>query len=71
MKRRKPPGFSFSSSRATGLTTAKRKFGKGTGVPLSCPGRQLKTAASIGCAVALIPVAGLLSLTLKLLAVTS
>lgn len=64
-----PPGFSFSLSRATGLTTAKRKFAKGTEVPLSRPGRQRKMGAAVGCAVALVPIVGLIGLTLKLIEV--
>jgi hypothetical protein len=63
------PGFSFSLSRATGLTAVKRKFAKGTEVPLSRPGRQRKTGAAVGCAVALIPIVGLIGLTLKLMEV--
>jgi hypothetical protein len=67
----KPPGFSFSLSRATGLTAAKRKFAKGTEVPLSRPGRQRKIGAAVGCAVALIPIAGLIGLTFKLIEVAT
>ncbi len=64
-----PPGFSFSLSRASGLTAAKRKFARGTEVPLSRPGRQRKAGAAIGCAVALMPLVGLVGLTLKLIEV--
>lgn len=70
MKRRMPPGFSFSLSRATGLTAAKRKFAKGTEVPLSRPGRQRKVGATVS-AVALLPIVGLIGLTLKLVEVAT
>lgn len=66
-----PPGFSFSLSRATGLTAAKRKFAKGTEVPLSRSGRKRKIGTAVGCAVALIPIAGLIGLTLKLIEVAT
>lgn len=66
-----PPGFSFSLSRATGLTAAKREFAKGAEVPFSRPGRQRKMGAAVGCAVALIPFVGLIGLTLKLIEVAS
>lgn len=66
-----PPGFSFSLSRATGLTAAKRKFAKGAQVPISRPGRQRKMGAAVGCAVTLMPFIGLISLTLKLIDVAS
>lgn len=67
----KPPGFSFSLSPASGLTAAKRKFAKGTEVPLSRPGRQRKMGATVGCAVALIPITGLIGLTLQLIEMAS
>jgi hypothetical protein len=66
-----PPGLSFSLSRASGLTAARRKFAKGTEVPLSRPGRQRKMGAAIGCAVALIPIVGIVGITLKLIEVAS
>lgn len=66
-----PPGLSFSLPRATGLSAAKRKLAKGTEVPLSRPGRQRKAGGAIGCAVVLIPVIGVMSLTFKLVEVTS
>lgn len=69
MKRRMPPGLSFSLSRASGLTAAKRKFAKGAEVPFSRPGRQRKAGAAIGCAVALIPILGLTGLSLRLIEV--
>lgn len=67
----KPAGFSFSLSRATGLTAAKRKFAKVAEVPLSRPGRQRKMGAAVGCAVALIPVVGLIGLVLHLIEVAT
>lgn len=59
MKHRLPRGFSFSLSRATGLSTAKRKLGKQIGVPLSRSGRQRKAGAAMGCCVVLaVPIVG-------------
>lgn len=59
-RRRLPKGFSFSLSRATGLSAAKRKLGKQIGVPLSKSGRQRKAGAAMGCSVVLaMPLIGL------------
>jgi len=43
-KRRKKliPGLSFSWKRAFGITKAKRKFAKWTGIPTTRQGRQAK-----------------------------
>ena len=58
-RRRLPPGFSFSLSRATGLSDAKRKFATKAGVPLTRSGRQRKAGAAVGCCVVLaLPLAG-------------
>lgn len=54
-----PPGFSFSLSRATGLSEAKRKLSKEAGVPITRSGRQRKLGAAMGCCVVLaLPLAG-------------
>ena len=54
-----PPGFSFSLSRATGLSEAKRKLSKASGVPLTRASRQRKLGAAMGCCVVLaLPLVG-------------
>jgi hypothetical protein len=47
-KKFKIPGLSFSWKRATGLTKAKRKVSKATGVPTSKQGRRNKIAKWLG-----------------------
>ena len=42
------PGLSFSLSRATGVTAAKRKIAKATGIPTSKAGRQRKLGKMLG-----------------------
>lgn len=41
------PGLSFSLNRALGITSAKRKISKATGIPLTKAGRQRKLGAII------------------------
>lgn len=59
-KRRKKsviPGLSFSWKRATGITQAKRKIAKATGIPTTKSGRQRKIGRMItggGCIIYLI-----------------
>jgi hypothetical protein len=43
------PGLSFSWKRATGVTKAKRRFAKATGIPTSRSGRQRKIGRTMGC----------------------
>jgi peptidoglycan hydrolase-like protein with peptidoglycan-binding domain len=52
-KRRKSviPGVSFSLKRAVGVTSAKRKIAKATGIPTTRSGRQRKAAHMMGCLV--------------------
>ena len=40
MSRRKTYGFSFSWKRALGISSAKQKFARATGIPTSKQGRQ-------------------------------
>lgn len=47
----KIPGVSFSPNRALGITAAKRKISRATGVPLSKAGRQRKAAKMMGCGI--------------------
>lgn len=53
MARRKKgiPGLSFSWKRATGLSQAKARISRKTGVPLSKQARQRKLGSSLGCVV--------------------
>lgn len=51
------PGLSFSWKRATGITQAKRKIAKATGIPTTKSGRQRKIGRMItggGCIIYLI-----------------
>ncbi|MCI1930788.1 MAG: hypothetical protein LKJ13_03720 [Clostridia bacterium] len=41
------PGLSFSLNRALGITDAKRKFAKATGIPTTKAGRQRKLGAMV------------------------
>ena len=42
------PGFSFSWKRALGVTKAKRKIAKATGVPTTSAGRRNKLGRFLG-----------------------
>lgn len=67
-KRRKGiPGVSFSPSRALGISAAKQRIARTTGIPTTRAGRQRKLGAAMGCSVVLaIPLAGLLILSYAL-----
>lgn len=56
------PGLSFSWKRATGITSAKRKFAKATGIPTTRSGRQRKAGAALGCLLPTILLIALLTL---------
>ncbi len=47
-KKKGIPGLSFSWKRATGITNAKRKVAKATGVPTTKSGRQRKVGKLFG-----------------------
>lgn len=47
-KKKGIPGLSFSLKRATGVTNAKRKVAKATGVPTTKSGRQRKVGKLFG-----------------------
>lgn len=47
-KKKLIPGLSFSWKRALGLTSAKRKVAKATGVPTSKSGRRQKAGRLFG-----------------------
>ena len=65
-RRMKIPGLSFSMNRALGVTAAKRKIAKATGIPTSKQGRRAKVARMSGC---LLPTLLLIILPLILLIV--
>lgn len=44
----KIPGLSFSWKRALGITSAKRKIAKATGIPTTKAGRQRKAGKLLG-----------------------
>lgn len=44
----KIPGLSFSWQRALGITSAKRKIAKATGIPTTKAGRQRKVGKLLG-----------------------
>lgn len=44
------PGVSFSAKRAFGVTSAKRKIAKATGIPTTRSGRRAKVGRAMGCA---------------------
>ena len=44
----KIPGLSFSWKRALGITSAKRKIAKATGIPTTQAGRQRKVGKLLG-----------------------
>ncbi len=53
-RRRGIPGLSFSWKRAVGITSAKQKFARMTGIPTTRQGRRAKVGRAMGC---LIPAA--------------
>ena len=47
-KKIKIPGVSFSLNRALGVTSAKRKIAKATGIPTTKSGRRAKAGKILG-----------------------
>lgn len=47
-KKKGIPGLSFSWKRALGITSAKRKIAKATGIPTTKAGRQRKVGKLLG-----------------------
>ena len=47
-KKKGIPGLSFSWKRALGITSAKRKIAKATGIPTTKAGRQRKVGKILG-----------------------
>ncbi len=59
-RKRGIPGLSFSWKRAVGISAAKRRIAKATGIPTTRSGRQRKVGEMAGCAVVLaIPLMGI------------
>lgn len=54
MGRRKHYGFSFSWKRAVGISAAKGKISRATGIPLTRAGRQRKVGKALGCCLPLV-----------------
>ena len=63
------PGVSFSAKRATGITNAKRKVAKSTGIPTTKSGRQRKVGKAATGGGCLIPVIVILSMIIAILSV--
>ena len=64
-KRHGIPGLSFSWKRAVGITAAKQKLARMTGIPTTRAGRQRKVGRALGCC---LPLLALLVLVLSLAA---
>jgi hypothetical protein len=47
-------GFSFSWKRALGISAAKSKISRKTGIPLTKSGRQRKVGRALGCCVVIL-----------------
>lgn len=47
-KKKRIPGLSFSPKRALGISNAKRKIAKATGIPTTKQGRQAKLGKLLG-----------------------
>lgn len=54
MARRRTYGFSFSWKRATGLSAARGRVARATGIPTTRSGRHRKAGRLIGCCFPLI-----------------
>lgn len=63
------PGVSFSAKRATGITNAKRKVAKATGIPTTKSGRQRKVGKAATGGGCLIPIISILIIITTLLIV--
>ena len=63
------PGLSFSWKRATGVTSAKRKFTKVTGIPTTKAGRKNKLRRMITGGGCIVPVVLAISIVLGIVAI--
>lgn len=62
-------GFSFSPKRALGISAAKGKISRATGIPLTKSGRRKKVGRAMGCCIPIIVFIGTsfaLGMTVKL-----
>jgi hypothetical protein len=57
------PGLSFSAKRAFGVTNAKRKIAKATGIPTTKSGRQRKIGKAVTGGCCLLPIVVTLLIT--------
>ena len=56
------PGLSFSYKRALGITSAKRRFARATGIPTTRSGRRAKAGRMMGCMLPVLAVLIIVSL---------
>lgn len=56
-------GMSFSLNRALGISSAKAKFARATGIPTTRQGRQRKIGAAMGCMIPIIIIVGIFILS--------
>lgn len=63
----KIPGVSFSAKRALGVTSAKRKISKATGIPMTKAARQRKAGQLMGCGIYVLCAAAIIALAVVLL----
>jgi hypothetical protein len=59
-------GISFSPKRALGISAAKSKISKATGIPLTKQGRQRKIGKATGCCIPIIILISFLVLFAKI-----
>jgi len=52
-------GVSFSWKRAVGISSAKAKFARATGIPTTRQGRQRKAGAAVGCLIPIVFIIGI------------
>ena len=55
-------GTSFSWKRAFGVSSAKARFARATGIPTTRRGRQRKAGAAMGCMIPIVVVIGVIFL---------
>lgn len=59
-------GVSFSAKRALGISAAKSKIARATGIPTTRQGRQRKVGKSVGCLIPVISFLGFVFLFMKM-----
>ena len=63
------PGLSFSWKRALGVTKAKRRIARATGIPTTRSGRRAKAGRLMGCALMLYAMLAAVALAVGIIAV--